>query len=80
MEYVKDVTAEKELHQQIVQSERLAVVGRMSANVAHEIKNPLGTIVLNAELLEEELARFERPGFSGSPRSLGGDQRRKSTI
>jgi signal transduction histidine kinase len=58
VEYVKDVTAEKKLHQQIVQSERLAVVGRMSANVAHEIKNPLGTIVLNAELLEEELARF----------------------
>jgi len=58
VEYVKDVTAEKELQQQIIQSERLAVVGRMSANVAHEIKNPLGTIVLNAELLEEELARF----------------------
>ena len=30
----------------------------MSANVAHEIKNPLGTIVLNAELLEDELSRL----------------------
>jgi PAS domain S-box-containing protein len=59
VEYVKDVTPEKNLHQKIVQSERLAVVGRMSANVAHEIKNPLGTIVLNAELLEEELDRFD---------------------
>ncbi len=58
VEYVKDVTAEKELQQQIIQSERLAVVGKMSANVAHEIKNPLGTIVLNAELLEEELDRL----------------------
>jgi two-component system NtrC family sensor kinase len=58
VEYVKDVTAEKELQQQIIQSERLAVVGRMSANVAHEIKNPLGTIVLNAELLGEELDRL----------------------
>lgn len=58
VEYVKDVTAEKELQQKIIQAERLAVVGRMSANVAHEIKNPLGTIVLNADLLEEELDRF----------------------
>ncbi len=59
VEYVKDVTAEKELQQQMIQSERLAVVGRMSANVAHEIKNPLGTIVLNADLLEEELEHLE---------------------
>lgn len=58
VEYVKDVTAEKRLQQQIIQSERLAVVGKMSANVAHEIKNPLGTIVLNAELLEDELAHL----------------------
>lgn len=58
VEYVKDVTAEKILQQQIIQSERLAVVGKMSANVAHEIKNPLGTIVLNAELLEDELSRL----------------------
>ena len=58
VEYVKDVTAERELQQQIIQSERLAVVGRMAANVAHEVKNPLGTIVLNADLLEEELDRF----------------------
>jgi len=35
VEYVKDVTAEKKLQQQVIQSERLAVVGRMSANVAH---------------------------------------------
>lgn len=58
VEYVKDVTAEKELQQQMIQSERLAVVGRMAANVAHEIKNPLGTIVLNAELLDEELDKM----------------------
>jgi two-component system NtrC family sensor kinase len=58
VEYVKDVTAEKELQRQIIQSERLAVVGRMAANVAHEIKNPLGTIVLNAELLDEELDKM----------------------
>jgi two-component system, NtrC family, sensor kinase len=69
VEYVKDVTAEKELQQQIIQSERLAVVGRMAANVAHEIKNPLGTIVLNAELLDEELDKMG-PDRTGEAREL----------
>lgn len=71
VEYVKDVTAEKELQRQMIQSERLAVVGRMAANVAHEIKNPLGTIVLNAEMLEEELGRWD-PGETAEGRELLG--------
>ncbi len=71
VEYVKDVTAEKELQRQMIQSERLAVVGRMAANVAHEIKNPLGTIVLNAEMLEEELGRWDR-GETAEGRELLG--------
>lgn len=62
VEYVKDVTAERELQQKIIQNERLAVVGRMAANVAHEIKNPLGTIVLNVELLEDELQGLGQEG------------------
>ena len=71
VEYVKDVTAEKELQQQIIQSERLAVVGRMAANVAHEIKNPLGTIVLNAELLGEELEKLGSERNAESQELLG---------
>ena len=71
VEYVKDVTAEKKLQQQVIQSERLAVVGRMSANVAHEIKNPLGTIVLNAELLQEELDRFPEQDTAEAKSLLG---------
>jgi signal transduction histidine kinase len=38
-----------------LQSERLAVVGRMAAHVTHEIRNPLSSIGLNLELLEEEM-------------------------
>lgn len=72
VEYVKDVTAERELQQQIIQSERLAVVGRMAANLAHEVKNPLGTIVLNVDLLEEELDRFSAPDTAESRELLKG--------
>ena len=41
-------------------AERLATVGRISAQITHEIRNPLNAIGLNAELLEEELAAGRR--------------------
>ena len=34
----------RELQDELVQSERLAVIGEMSARIAHEIRNPLATI------------------------------------
>jgi len=43
----------EEAHLQLVQSEKIASVGRMAAGVAHEINNPLSGIMLYAELLAE---------------------------
>jgi signal transduction histidine kinase len=40
----------------LVQAERLAAIGKMAAHVTHEIRNPLSSMGLNVELLEEELA------------------------
>lgn len=39
-----------------VANERLAAIGKMAAHVTHEIRNPLSSIGLNIELLEEDLA------------------------
>ncbi len=36
-------------------SQRLAELGAMTGGLAHEIKNPLSTLVLNAQMLEEEI-------------------------
>jgi two-component system NtrC family sensor kinase len=36
-------------------NERLAAIGKMAAHVTHEIRNPLSSLGLNLELLEEEL-------------------------
>ena len=36
-------------------AERLAELGSMTGGLAHEIKNPLSTVVLNAQLLKEEV-------------------------
>jgi len=37
------------------ESERLAYVGALASGLAHEVKNPLSTLRLNLQLLEEEL-------------------------
>jgi two-component system, NtrC family, sensor kinase len=51
----------------LLRAERLAAVGRISAQITHEIRNPLNAIGLNAELLVEELAGAE---VSAEARSL----------
>ncbi len=50
---VRDVTKEKKLEQQIIQSERLAAMGQMIGGFAHELNNPLTVILGNSELLQE---------------------------
>src|SRR5262245_35240725 len=40
-------------------AERLAEIGAMTGGLAHEIKNPLSTIGLNAQLLAEGLDELE---------------------
>jgi signal transduction histidine kinase len=42
----------------LVRSERLAAVGKMAAVITHEVRNPLSSIGLNTELLEEELKKM----------------------
>jgi signal transduction histidine kinase len=42
-------------------AERLAAVGRISAQITHEIRNPLNAIGLNTELLAEEIASLPAP-------------------
>ncbi len=50
---VRDITVEKKLEEQIILSERLAAMGQMIAGFAHELNNPLTSILGMAELLQE---------------------------
>ena len=54
-EFNSMAAALQEREQRLIRSERLAAIGRMAAHIAHEVRNPLSSIGLNAELLEEEL-------------------------
>lgn len=45
----------QERERRLIRSERLATVGRMAAQIAHEVRNPLSSIGLNAELLGDEI-------------------------
>jgi signal transduction histidine kinase len=46
--------AVEEREREKVRAERLAAVGKMAAMITHEVRNPLSSIGLNTELLEED--------------------------
>ncbi len=50
--------AVQDRERELVRSERLVAVGKMAQLITHEVRNPLSSIGLNTELLEEELAQL----------------------
>ncbi len=50
---VSDAVATKS---RLIQTERLAAIGRMAAHVTHEVRNPLSSIGLNVDMLGDELS------------------------
>ncbi len=52
---LRDITRIEKLESMAKRSEKFAALGEMAANIAHEIRNPLGSIELYASLLKKEL-------------------------
>jgi signal transduction histidine kinase len=50
-----EIAERKRLELAKLQAERLAIVGTMAAEVAHEVRNPLASITLNLDLIQKEI-------------------------
>jgi PAS domain S-box len=55
-----DISEKKNLEQQIIQTEKLATIGQLSAGIAHEIGTPLNIISGNAEFLLMDLTSEDK--------------------
>ena len=56
----QDLTRFKEMEEHIKMVDRLAAVGRLSAGIAHEMRNPLASVSGSIQVLKEELALEDR--------------------
>jgi PAS domain S-box-containing protein len=55
MAVIRDVTAQKQLEQKLMQADLMATLGSMTAGIAHEINNPLAFVTMNLASLRRRL-------------------------
>lgn len=65
---LRDLEPVVQLGQELEISRRLAAIGRLTAGVGHEVKNPINAMVVHLELLRSKLS-------AADPQAVGGAQR-----
>ncbi|MDE1175280.1 MAG: ATP-binding protein [Edaphobacter sp.] len=65
---LRDIESMMQLGQELEIARRLAAIGRLTAGVGHEVKNPINAMVVHLELLRSKLT-------AAGPGALGGAQR-----
>ncbi len=51
---IEDITEIRKIEKQLTQNEKFTAMGELASGVAHEIRNPLNTIIMISQRLERE--------------------------
>ena len=60
--FARDVSDRKRMQEKLILADRLASVGTLAAGVAHEINNPLASLIANLSLMQGQLEQAVRGG------------------
>jgi signal transduction histidine kinase len=80
---LRDMESVAQLGQEIEVARRLAAIGRLTAGVGHEVKNPINAMVLHLELLRGKLVPNGSEAFGGAQRHvdiLAGEMQRLDRV
>ncbi len=67
----RDITERKQMQAQLLQNDRMVVMGTLAAGVGHEINNPLTYVLSNLSLAGEEVERLSQECEQGAPELAG---------
>ncbi len=54
MLFVRDISEEKQMRQQLLQAEKMMLMGCLAAGIAHDIRNPLAAVSINLQYLKQK--------------------------
>src|SRR5882757_6999816 len=80
---LRDMESVAQLGQELEVSRRLAAIGKLTAGVGHEVKNPINAMVVHLELLRGKLVPGGREAFGGAQRHvdiLSGEMQRLDRV
>ena len=80
---LRDIESMMQLGQELEVARRLAAIGRLTAGVGHEVKNPINAMVVHLELLRGKLVGQQGEVFPGAQRHveiLSGEMQRLDRV
>ena len=80
---LRDMESAAQLGQELEVARRLAAIGRLTAGVGHEVKNPINAMVVHLELLRGKLTSGGKEAFAGAQRHvdiLSGEMQRLDRV